>query len=1402
MAPIDARCPRCGAPSVGAGGVCAACLLRAGLDALTTGPVTLGPAMVGPVTIAPGGAADPSAPATWIGPYRIVDTLGEGGMGLVYLAEQEAPIRRRVALKVIRLGMATGDVVARFEAERQALALMDHPGIASVLDAGTTADGRPYFAMEYAPGLPITEYCDRHGLGTRARIALFAGVCAAVQHAHQKGIIHRDLKPGNVLVVEPDGAPVAKVIDFGIAKATERRLTEQTMFTQHGALMGTPEYMSPEQADGSLDIDTRTDIYALGVILYELLARRPPFETARFRETAFTEMIRIIRDVEPPRPSARAATPAVARELAGDLDWITLKALEKDRTRRYASAAELAADLARHLSNEPVIARPATLTYRVNRFVRRNRLAVTAAALVVMALVGGLVASLTMYGRAERERQVADAARREASTRAESEARARSAADAARGEADAQRTVAQTEAQAATTARARADESREIAERQAYIANILAADASLRTGDLQEARRRLDACPPDLRAWEWRYLDRTIDSSDAILAGTGAIQQVAFAPDGRSIHAIHLHDVGTSTRLRLASSRMTDATPRLLSRPLDGVIAVSPDARWAVTSGWTMVSVEADPAEKDVFVARGATPMPRELVKLRDLSANQDVATLDLPDAGRWRGEEPALMRFEKGAATTVAVRAATTPTGSAISRAFEAIGEGKRSSVPLSGAFPYVVEAAFSPDGRRVALWSWSRDIDVWDTEHPRRIGRLTGHKEAIASVAFSRDGRRLVSASYDRTAIVWSLDDARIAARFDGHPGPVLSVAIDPSGDRVASTSADGSVRVWDAATAKAIWARDTPVARTVAFSPDGRLVAAGGDDGIVRMWDAETGLGVSQVRGPHESIAALAFSPDGASIASASGRHVRVRRLSAASMSVAGRHDFPLGAQAVAWTADSLPVSTAMDATVRVWPASPAPARTLRAEERNGGRGITFSFSPSAGRASFFLGGVVATDGRLIAQSVDLTIYVWDPETGVRIRVLAGHESTVTGLAFGRGGRLYSAALDRTVRAWDMGSGRQINARTAGDTLSGLSVTRDGSRVVSIVGSDRIGMWDAETLRPERTITAPGADAVAIGPDGVHFASVEHGELRLRLLSTGAVVPSSMVSGAAGAVAYSPSGTRLAVSTSDGAIRIVDALTLAPLLTIRDDSGVHADAEPADRLLPPGLVKIPPLRQTAIGAGLDRNPPRVVSLAFSPDGSRLATAWDVDATIRVFNASPRTVDQRAHALASMLSAGGALREEVVTRIERERTDDDVKRAAIRIAQEQEDDPAALNTASWNVVKTAGASPDAYRTALARAERAVKLSPDSPGRLNTLALALCRAGRLKDALATIRRAQTLRARTAGDLVIAVLIQLKLGQLAAARSDLAALLAGETGSADTRALIQEAKALSASLPR
>jgi len=455
-----------------------------------------------------------------LGRYKLLERVGEGGCGVVYVAEQTEPVRRRVALKVIKLGMDTKQVVARFEAERQALAMMDHPNIAKVLDAGTTDLGRPFFVMELVRGIRITDYCDQSNLTTKERLDLFIKVCQAIQHAHQKGIIHRDIKPSNILVTLHDAVPVPKVIDFGIAKATEGRLTDNTVYTQLHQFIGTPAYMSPEQAEMSgLDIDTRSDIYSLGVLLYELLAGSTPFDAKELMASGIDAMRKTIREKEPQRPSTRLATlkgdaltttakrrstetAKLLHQLKGDLDWIVMKCLEKDRTRRYETANGLAFDLKRHLTNEPVLARPASAAYKLQKAFRRNKLVYSAAAAIALALVAGLTLAAMGWRQTRVERDKALQARAGEET---------------------QRKAAQvSEAEAVHLL---------------YVAKMNLAQRAWDQNNIGGLRQLLqDTKDSPHRGFEWYYwLPKTHARALALRGHSDVIKSVAFSPDGQRI---------------------------------------------------------------------------------------------------------------------------------------------------------------------------------------------------------------------------------------------------------------------------------------------------------------------------------------------------------------------------------------------------------------------------------------------------------------------------------------------------------------------------------------------------------------------------------------------------------------------------------------------------------------------------------------------------------------------------------------------------------------------------------------------------------------------------------------------------------------------------------------------------
>jgi serine/threonine protein kinase/tetratricopeptide (TPR) repeat protein len=557
-------------------------------------------------------------PGTRIGPYRLLQLIGEGGFGSVFMAEQEKPVQRMVALKIIKLGMDTRQVVARFEQERQALAMMDHPNIARVLDAGATETGRPFFVMELVKGDPIVDYCDKSKLSIQERLELFAQVCHAVQYAHTKGIIHRDIKPSNILVSTQDGRSSAKVIDFGIAKATQRKLTEKTLFTEYRQLIGTPEYMSPEQAEGSLDIDTRTDVYALGVLLYELLTGTTPLGSKELRSAAYAEIQRIIREVEPPKPSTRlsANTDNIASVAAqrhtepkrlgtivrGELDWIVMKALEKDRQRRYETANGLALDIHRYLAGEAVGAAPPSTSYRFKKFIRRNRATVTFASAVAGALLIGVVAFAWQAKVARDQRDIAVHAR-------EAEVQARIAADSAKEEAKKQTAIAEAVAKFQTDMLAAADPDNLLKENVTVLQVMEAAVKDLDKGSLKD-QPLVEAGVRDTIGNTFQGLGR-YDEAEPNLRKSLAIRRAALPPGHPDI-ATSLNNLAS---LLQDKNKLADAEPLFREAIQIYRAAVPPEHANIASSldnlAWLLQSQnrieEADPLYREAISIRRAS---------------------------------------------------------------------------------------------------------------------------------------------------------------------------------------------------------------------------------------------------------------------------------------------------------------------------------------------------------------------------------------------------------------------------------------------------------------------------------------------------------------------------------------------------------------------------------------------------------------------------------------------------------------------------------------------------------------------------------------------------------------------------------------------------------------------------
>jgi WD40 repeat protein/serine/threonine protein kinase len=1052
-------------------------------------------------------------PGTRIGPYKLLQQIGEGGMGTVFMAEQSQPVQRKVALKLIKAGMDSRQVIARFEAERQALALMDHVNIARVLDAGATEAGRPYFVMELVHGVPITQYCDDSRLTPRERLELFVPVCQAIQHAHQKGIIHRDVKPSNVMITLYDGKPVPKVIDFGVAKATEQKLTERTLFTQYGTMIGTLEYMSPEQAEMSaLGVDTRSDIYSLGVLLYELLTGSTPLSHKRVREAAYAEVLRMIKEEEPPRPSTRLSDsgaalvsisaqrhmePAkLAQLMRGELDWIVMRALEKDRNRRYETASAFAADVQRYLNDEQVQACPPSARYRLRKFARRNKRALATGALLgVMLLVAvGAVAASALWAAVQ------------AKTRLEVEVATK----------------------------------KEL-ERNLYYMHIALADRERAVNNPGRAEELLDECPAPLRGWEWYYLKRQSYSPPIALSlkwrfRLGSGSDLAFSPDGRWLATlteekeIKVWDAATGQEVAALRGHK-----RGLLR-----LAFSPDGRrLASTSEDTKVKVWDTTTWREVLTFAKHTQSVHGVAFSPDsrllASAGQDDKVYV------WDAATGALLHNLPGKfINTRPVHVAFSPDGR-----FFASGSVDNSKPcvkvwdvrtgeevhSLPGHTEAVYSVAFSPDGRLLASAGWDSKVKVWDVTtgreaftvqavflgSPWRVefspdGRLlaladngsggvvkvydatTGHPAftlhahsgRVASITFSPDGRRLASAGFDKTVKLWELATGQEVLTLRGHTDLVSHVLFDPSGRRLASASEDGTVKIWDATP---LDENPDPGSRTlrghtgvvygVAFSPNGRFLASGSVDNTVKVWDAQTYQEIHTLRGHKEGVSSVAFSLDGRLATASADKTVKLWD-AATGQEVRTFTQFRGGLRRMALSADGRRLATSdRFQMVQVWDTTTGSQLFPLRGHKGPVWGVTFS-----------------PDGKFLATAgVDETVKLWDAATGQEVLTFRGHTSRVHVVAFSPDGRLVaSGGADQTVKVWERATGKELLGLPGHtDYIVGMAFSPDGRRLAS-AGWREVIVWDAGTGRPIKTLDGfPGTIwSVAFSPDGQCLAA----------------------------------------------------------------------------------------------------------------------------------------------------------------------------------------------------------------------------------------------------------------------------------------------------------------------
>jgi WD40 repeat protein/serine/threonine protein kinase len=1026
-------------------------------------------------------------PGTAIGPYKLIEPIGEGGMGTVWMAQQTEPVKRLVAVKLIKAGMDSAQVVARFEAERQALALMDHPNIARVLDAGATDAGRPYFVMDLVKGVPITKYCDEHRLTPRQRLELFLPICQAIQHAHQKGIIHRDLKPSNVLVAQYDGRPVPKVIDFGVAKAAGQQLTEKTLVTGFGNIVGTLEYMSPEQAEvNQLDVDTRSDIYSLGVLLYELLTGTTPLDRERVKESGMLEALRIIREEDVPTLSNRLATtkelPAIAANrgldpdrlqklVRGELDWIVTMALEKDRNRRYGTASAFAADVHRYLADEPVQACPPSAWYWFRKQARRHRRAlIPVSALVVAALVGvaALAASTALVWRANQNlKQALD---------------------------------------------------RE--QHDGYFHRITLAHQELLRDNLARARMHLDQCPVDLRHWEWHYLRRQCRFEPLVLRHKTQVNSLAFSPGGEWIAG-----AGGDGTIKVWSSR-TGVEVQSFTAHTDAVYSVAfhRDGRYLASAGMDgkigMVKVWDWAMGQEKFADRSGADHNRGtaycvafspdgqrlaagndgavtvwdwethqpvLPPLRD-HAPKGICVAFSPDgrrlaSGSWNGdvfiwdavtgELLHTLREHQHAVSALVFN----PDGTQlVSACFDrslivwnaTTGRPLRT---LEGHDGLVLGVAFSPDGSRIASAGEHRTVRIWETATGREVLDLRGHEDASQAVAFSSDGLRLASCSWDTTIRVWDAtpvgENERQEAFSFQHTGEVWSVSVSPDGRGITSAGLGGvetPVMVWDVLSRRESFrfSGHGAIVFCVAWHPDGEWIVSTGSDRepkqfVVKVWNVRTGeVRFKVAEGPMESTA-LAVSPDGEYLATGAAKgdvHVWNAR-TGAKVRTLDTHDRQV--QGLAFSPNGkLLVSASADGTIKVWDATrlseeQTPLHVFRSWVGMGRR--TLAFSP---------------DGkRLVAGGEKKTVKIWDVQTERELQSLDGHSGDVWATAFSpdpEGRWVASAGEDSTVKVWDSRTGELVhNFRGHYGLVSSLAFSRDGRQLFSGSRDKTVKVWN---------------------------------------------------------------------------------------------------------------------------------------------------------------------------------------------------------------------------------------------------------------------------------------------------------------------------------------------------
>lgn len=1058
--------------------------------------------------------------------YKIGRKLGEGGMGIVYIAEQLVPVKRSVALKVIKPGMDSREILSRFQAEKDALAKMSHPGIAKVVDAGATRQGRPYFAMELVAGDRITRYFDARGLDLRQRLELFVSVCSAVQHAHQKGVIHRDLKPSNILIEHHDEGPVVKIIDFGVAKAIEADSSRaSTALTSGAQIIGTPQYMSPEQAlRTSHAVDTRSDVYSLGVVLYEVLSGVPPFDRASISELPLDELLKLVCEVDPPRPSSRISTavaisdttldehPVVDRQdfllaMRRELDWIVMKAIEKNPERRYASASALAEDITRYMNDEPVLARPQSYAYQLRKVVRRHRMAVAGIAGVLLTLVIGIMTTTWQWNAAVVNAKAAKMNAGVAEANAEKEREQRQKLQRALTEVKRQRAVAQ--------------EAKRIADLVTYISQIRLVQSEQRFGDRSYSKDLLEEMPEEFRGWEYDYLrmQTTQDLVGVVKPTQDRLKLPTYSADGKFL--IVSTGSGANSVLEIWNTQtlvlerkiagFANTIRHIVSLPgTEHVVAVSSDYRLrelSIITGEQVATCELGSAVRRVDVSsdgKMVAVLQDKAITVFDLATWRPKRKFKETRSG-YENERERFdhVKFSDNGDSLLAV------TNFGLIQFFNLAPPG-----PLEAVFGAAIPAlnrtrlwaivdtdvrrvSFDFDSALVAIASSDKVVRIFDLDLGDLLHTLGEHEGFVSGVRFSGDGTKLFTACDDGSLRVWDPKTGRllreqiveygrlrhfatspdeshfVTANSEGddlkfwryvertettdswkaHPGVIWDLAISPDGKRCVTSGTGGRVRVWDLHTGKKVRDLVQPHAvnvLSVDWGQSGKFIAAGVVDNGVRLWDAKTGQLVQQVEHGRLNPWNVHISPDDQHVYSSDTYQVNLnsgerRRL----------FNDKMYAEISSLSSDGSRLAVRIERTLGIW------------DTRSGEQLLDFGTTASG----LTPGVTYSPDGKLLVSwaSSDETISIWDASDGSFVTRMDGaHMHGVSALAFSPDGkRIASGSGDGSIRLWDVETGQLLIILDGHESLVGaLQFTPDGKTLISADERGMIRRWLSQT------------------------------------------------------------------------------------------------------------------------------------------------------------------------------------------------------------------------------------------------------------------------------------------------------------------------------------------------